>query len=140
VRLSITANTRVFTRLPGARMKVVGGDRATRAGVVEDVAGAVGAGVVDVLFDQPGEHVEHRTPPATGWRVTVKEEPATSAARDLRSAPTANEVERSNWMCGCRSGQDPAWSRRWRPRARGGRLHVPDASGPQQRAGAQNAA
>jgi FtsP/CotA-like multicopper oxidase with cupredoxin domain len=62
-----TANTRVFkVGLPGARMKLVGGDsgRVEREEFVEDVVLAPSERVViDVLFDQAGDlSLEHRTP------------------------------------------------------------------------------
>jgi FtsP/CotA-like multicopper oxidase with cupredoxin domain len=65
--LTNTANTRVFKlQLPGARMKLVGGDsgRVEREEIVEDVTLAPSERVVvDVLFDRPGEvALEHRTP------------------------------------------------------------------------------
>jgi FtsP/CotA-like multicopper oxidase with cupredoxin domain len=65
--LTNTANTRVFdVRLPGARMKLVGGDsgRVEHEQFVEDVVVAPSERVVvDVLFDQPGElALEHHTP------------------------------------------------------------------------------
>jgi FtsP/CotA-like multicopper oxidase with cupredoxin domain len=65
--LTNTANTRVFrVALPGARMKLVGGDsgRLERQQFVNDVVLAPSERVVvDVLFDQPGElTLEHRTP------------------------------------------------------------------------------
>ena len=65
--LTNTANTRVFNvRLPGARMKLVGGDsgRVERAEFVEEVLLAPSErAVVDVLLDRPGElTLEHRTP------------------------------------------------------------------------------
>src|SRR3954462_1093037 len=68
--LTNTANTRVFkVALPGARMKLVGGDsgRVEHEQFVEDVILAPSERVVvDVLFDQPGELVlEHRTPEKT---------------------------------------------------------------------------
>src|SRR5918999_955770 len=57
--LTNTANTRVFkVALPGARMKLVGGDsgHVEHEEFVDDV-------VLDVLFDQPGDLVlDHRTP------------------------------------------------------------------------------
>jgi FtsP/CotA-like multicopper oxidase with cupredoxin domain len=69
VRLSLvnTANTRVFNvGLPGARMKLVGGDsgRYERETFVEQVMLAPSErAIVDVLFEAPGEVVlEHRTP------------------------------------------------------------------------------
>src|SRR3954470_20616371 len=62
-----TANTRLFdVALPGARMKLVGGDsgRYERETFVDDVLLAPSErAVVDVLFDAPGEvRLEHRTP------------------------------------------------------------------------------
>ena len=68
--LTNTANTRVFkVALPGARMKLVGGDsgRCEREEFVEHVALAPSErAVVEVLFDQPGDlTLEHRTPERT---------------------------------------------------------------------------
>jgi FtsP/CotA-like multicopper oxidase with cupredoxin domain len=68
--LTNTANTRVFKiALPGARMKLVGGDsgHVEREEFVEEIVLAPSERVVvDVLFDQPGELVlEHRTPERT---------------------------------------------------------------------------
>ncbi len=62
-----TANTRVFkVALPGARMKLVGGDsgHVEHEELVDEVVLAPSErAVVDVLFDQPGElTLEHRTP------------------------------------------------------------------------------
>ncbi len=62
-----TANTRTFkVALPGARMKLVGGDsgHVEHEEFVEDVVLAPSERVVvDVLFDRPGElTLEHRTP------------------------------------------------------------------------------
>ncbi|MGH9263894.1 MAG: multicopper oxidase family protein, partial [Acidimicrobiales bacterium] len=62
-----TANTRIFNvALPGARMKLVGGDsgRYERETFVEEVLLAPSErAVVDVLFDTPGKvRLEHRTP------------------------------------------------------------------------------
>ena len=72
--LTNTANTRVFkVALPGARMKLVGGDsgHVEHEEFVEDVVLAPSERVVvDVLFEQPGElTLEHRTPGArpTRW-------------------------------------------------------------------------
>src|SRR4051794_31321522 len=81
--LTNTANTRVFkVALPGARMKLVGGDsgRVEHERFVEDVILAPSErAVVDVLFERPGELVlEHRTPEKT-YRlgtVAVADEPA----------------------------------------------------------------
>jgi FtsP/CotA-like multicopper oxidase with cupredoxin domain len=68
--LTNTANTRVFrVALPGARMKLVGGDsgRVEREQFVDDVVLAPSErAVVDVLFETAGELVlEHRTPERT---------------------------------------------------------------------------
>ena len=65
--LTNTANTRVFrVVLPGARMKLVGGDsgRVEREELVDDVVLAPSERVVvDVLFEQPGKFaLEHHTP------------------------------------------------------------------------------
>jgi FtsP/CotA-like multicopper oxidase with cupredoxin domain/cation diffusion facilitator CzcD-associated flavoprotein CzcO len=65
--LTNTANTRVFkVALPGARMKLVGGDsgHVEREEFVDDVVLAPSERVVvDVLFDRPGKLVlEHGTP------------------------------------------------------------------------------
>jgi FtsP/CotA-like multicopper oxidase with cupredoxin domain len=65
--LTNTANTRVFkVALPGARMKLVGGDsgHVEHEQFVDDVVLAPSERVVvDVLFDRPGElTLEHRTP------------------------------------------------------------------------------
>jgi FtsP/CotA-like multicopper oxidase with cupredoxin domain len=65
--LTNTANTRVFkVALPGARMKLVGGDsgHVEREEIVEDVVLAPSERVVvDVRFDTAGElMLEHRTP------------------------------------------------------------------------------
>jgi FtsP/CotA-like multicopper oxidase with cupredoxin domain len=85
VRLYVTntANTRVFNvALPGARMKLVGGDsgRFERDELVDSVILAPSERVVvDVLFEQAGElTLEHRTPGRTYALATieVEDEPA----------------------------------------------------------------
>jgi FtsP/CotA-like multicopper oxidase with cupredoxin domain len=84
--LTNTANTRVFrVALPGARMKLVGGDsgHVEHEQFVDDVVLAPSERVVvDVLFDQPGElTLEHRTPGRV-YRlaaIRVSEEPAAPA-------------------------------------------------------------
>ena len=68
--LTNTANTRVFkVALPGARMKLVGGDsgHVEHEQFIEDVVLAPSErAVVDVLFDQAGDlTLEHRTPDRT---------------------------------------------------------------------------
>ena len=65
-----TANTRIFNvALPGARMKLVGGDsgRYEQETFVDEVLLAPSErAVVDVLFDTPGDvRLEHRTPDHT---------------------------------------------------------------------------
>jgi FtsP/CotA-like multicopper oxidase with cupredoxin domain len=81
--LTNTANTRVFkAALPGARMKLVGGDsgHVEHEEFVEEVIVAPSErAVIDVLFDQPGElTLEHRTPGRIYPLATigVREEPA----------------------------------------------------------------
>jgi FtsP/CotA-like multicopper oxidase with cupredoxin domain len=82
--LTNTANTRVFNvALPGARMKLVGGDsgRYERGVFVDSVILAPSERVViDVLFEQPGKlTLEHRTPAQTYSLATIDvgDEPAT---------------------------------------------------------------
>jgi FtsP/CotA-like multicopper oxidase with cupredoxin domain len=82
--LTNTANTRVFdVALPGARMKLVGGDsgRVEREAFVESVVLAPSErAVVDVLFEESGRTaLEHRTPEQTYTLATfdVAAEPAT---------------------------------------------------------------
>ena len=95
-----TANTRVFNvMLPGARMKLVGGDSGhyEHESFVEEVLLSPSERfVVDVLFDQPGEHVlEHRTP-ARSYRlasITVEDQPAEPAlAEEFEIARTNNDM------------------------------------------------
>src|SRR6266566_3311727 len=96
--LTNTANTRIFNvRLPGSRMKLVGGDsgRYEREEFVDEVLLAPSErAVVDVLVGAPGElTLEHRTPDRTYplARITVTEERAEpSFAKEfetLRSDP-----------------------------------------------------
>ena len=104
--LTNTANTRVFrVALPGARMKLVGGDsgRVEREQFVDDVVLAPSErAVVDVLFENPGELVlEHRTPERTYKLadITVTEDRAepsfADAFSELRTDPElAAERER----------------------------------------------
>jgi FtsP/CotA-like multicopper oxidase with cupredoxin domain len=96
--LTNTANTRVFNvTLPGARMKLVGGDsgRAEHEELISEVILAPSERtVVDVLFGQPGQlELQHRTPDRT-YRlatITVTGEPATPSLAErfevLRTAP-----------------------------------------------------
>jgi FtsP/CotA-like multicopper oxidase with cupredoxin domain len=93
-----TANTRVFrVKLPGARMKLVGGDsgRVEQEQFVQDVVLAPSERViVDVLFERPDElTLEHHTPDRV-YRlagITVAEEraepPLSDAFAQLRRAP-----------------------------------------------------
>jgi FtsP/CotA-like multicopper oxidase with cupredoxin domain len=99
--LTNTANTRVFNvRLPGTRMKLVGGDsgRVEREQFVDGVILAPSErAVVDVLIDQPGElALEHHTPDRT-YRlatVAVADEPVDStAAREFEVPRRAPELE-----------------------------------------------
>ena len=104
--LTNTANTRVFNvRLPGARMKLVGGDsgRVEREEFVEEVLLAPSErAVVDVLVDRPGElTLEHRTPDRSYplATVSVAEGPVESSAAAefevLREAPELAAERRS---------------------------------------------
>jgi FtsP/CotA-like multicopper oxidase with cupredoxin domain len=104
--LTDTANTRVFkVALPGARMKLVGGDsgRYEYEAFVEEVVVAPSERVViDVLFEGPGRlTLEHRTPERTYSLATidVSDRPASPALAErfevLRRAPElAAERER----------------------------------------------
>jgi FtsP/CotA-like multicopper oxidase with cupredoxin domain len=96
--LTNTANTRVFkVALPGARMKLVGGDsgRCEREALVEDVVLAPSErAVVDVLFEAPGQFtLEHRTPDRTYTlaHIAVADDAATPSLADefesLRTDP-----------------------------------------------------
>jgi FtsP/CotA-like multicopper oxidase with cupredoxin domain len=96
--LTNTANTRVFNvTLPGARMKLVGGDsgRAEHDEFVSEVILAPSErAVVDVLFDRPGRlELQHRTPDRA-YRlaaITVTgdppEPPLAGPFGELRTAP-----------------------------------------------------
>ncbi len=109
--LTNTANSRVFrVCLPGARMKLVGGDngRVEREQFVDDVVLAPSErAAVDVLFDRPGEFtLEHRTPRRT-YRlaaITVTGEDAEPSLREafevLRTAPelTAERQQLEPWL------------------------------------------
>ena len=93
-----TANTRVFNvTLPGARMKLVGGDSGhyEHESFVEEVLLSPSERfVVDVLFEQSGEHVlEHRTP-ARSYRlasITVEDAPAEPALAEEFAVARTNE-------------------------------------------------
>ena len=98
--LTDTANTRVFkVALPGARMKLVGGDsgRYEHEEFVEEVVLAPSERVViDVLFDEPGQlTLEHRTPDKTYTLATidVSDEPASPSYADrFQTQRTAPEL------------------------------------------------
>ncbi len=100
VRFSLTdtANTRVFkVALPGARMKLVGGDsgRHEHEEFVDEVVLAPSErAVIDVLFEESGQlTLEHRTPDRTYSLATidVSAEPASPALAEqfdvVRTAP-----------------------------------------------------
>jgi FtsP/CotA-like multicopper oxidase with cupredoxin domain len=109
--LTNTANTRVFNvALPGARMKLVGGDsgRAEHEEFVSEVLLAPSErAVVDVLFDHPGQlELQHRTPDRT-YRlaaITVTGEPAMPPPAEqfgvLRTAPelAAERQALDDWL------------------------------------------
>jgi FtsP/CotA-like multicopper oxidase with cupredoxin domain len=89
VYLTNTANTRVFkVKLPGARMKLVGGDsgRIEREEFIEEAVLAPSERVIiDVLFEQPGElTLEHHTPERVYRLATiaVAEQPAEPSLAD----------------------------------------------------------
>jgi FtsP/CotA-like multicopper oxidase with cupredoxin domain len=92
-----TANTRVFNvMLPGARMKLVGGDSGhyERESFVDEVLLSPSERfIVDVLFEQPGEFVlEHRTP-AHSYRlasIEVEDEPAEPALAERFAVALTN--------------------------------------------------
>jgi FtsP/CotA-like multicopper oxidase with cupredoxin domain len=104
--LTNTANTRVFkAALPGARMKLVGGDsgHVEREELIEEVIlGPSERVVVDVLFERVGSlTLEHRTPGRTYALAVIEvaenERPSVAAERfeDLRTnADMAIERER----------------------------------------------
>ena len=131
--LTNTANTRVFNvRLPGARMKLVGGDsgRMEHEEFVSEVLLAPSErAVVDVLVDQPGQlTLEHRTPNRTYplASITVIEERAEPSLADqfqqLAGAPElAAERQQLDALAGRAAGQDPRAGRR------DGRPHRPPA-------------
>jgi FtsP/CotA-like multicopper oxidase with cupredoxin domain len=95
--LTNTANTRVFkVTLPGARMKLVGGDsgHVEHEQFVDEVVLAPSErAVVDVLFDQAGElTLEHRTPDRVYPLATIR-------VSDERAEPSLgdqSEVLRTN--------------------------------------------
>lgn len=111
--LTNTANTRVFNvRLPGARMKLIGGDsgRVEHEEFVSEVLLAPSErAVVDVLIDRPGQlTLEHRTPQRSYQlaSITVTDDgaaaPSTAAGAFelLRHAPelAAERDEMDAWL------------------------------------------
>src|SRR6185312_4011419 len=109
--LTNTANTRVFNvRLPGARMKLVGGDsgRMEHEEFVSEVLLAPSErAVVDVLVDRPGQlTLEHHTPDRTYplASITVTPERAEPSLADrfhqLRTAPelAAERRHLDDWL------------------------------------------
>ena len=122
--LTNTANTRVFkVKLPGARMKLVGGDsgRCEREEIVEEAILAPSERVIlDVLFERAGElALEHHTPEKV-YRlasIAVSDEPAEpSLAESFEQLRTRPGAQRR--ACGprsppvCRAGQDAGVRRR----------------------------
>jgi FtsP/CotA-like multicopper oxidase with cupredoxin domain len=100
--LTNTANTRVFNvTLPGARMKLVGGDsgRVEHEEIVESVVLAPSErAVVDVLVERPGElALEHHTPDRSYRLATIvvsEEQAARSpAAQEFEVQRRAPELE-----------------------------------------------
>ena len=148
--LTNTANTRVFkVKLPGARMKLVGGDsgRVEHEQFVDDVVLAPSErAVVDVLFDEPGElTLEHHTPERTYPLAAITVERGAAPSRRwteqfevLRSDPElAAERERLAPYLDAEPDKTLAFVaemdlRRAR-RRRAGRLRLPDAPGGRQR-------
>ena len=98
--LTNTANTRIFNvALPGARMKLVGGDsgRYEHESFVEEVLLSPSErAIVDVLFDTPGSvSLEHRTPGHTYnlGTIVVSDEPIEqSFLRDFEVLRTSAEL------------------------------------------------
>ena len=109
--LTNTANARVFdVTLPGARMKLVGGDsgRVEHEEFVSEVLlGPSERAVVDVLFDRPGQlRLEHRTPDRSYSLAsitvteTAAEPPLSDSFAVLRSAPelVAERQQLDAWL------------------------------------------
>ncbi len=141
--LTNTANTRVFkVKLPGARMKLVGGDsgRCEREEIVEEAILAPSERVIlDVLFDRAGElALEHHTPEKV-YRlasIAVSDEPAEPSLAEsfeqLRSDPELS-AERAGLDRHLSAEPDKtlafvAEMDFEEPRGRRRGLHVPDAS------------
>jgi FtsP/CotA-like multicopper oxidase with cupredoxin domain len=107
LHLTNTANTRVFNvALPGARMKLVGGDsgRCEHETFVDSVVLAPSErAVVDVLFPEPGRlTLEHRTPERTYAlaRIDVGPEPASPSLAERFSAlrDNAEWIGEREWL------------------------------------------
>ena len=93
-----TANTRVFNvTLPGARLKLVGGDSGHyehESFVDEVLLSPSERFVVDVLFEQPGEHMLEHGTPARSYRlasITVGDEPAMPALAEQFAVLRTND-------------------------------------------------
>ena len=149
--LTNTANTRVFkVALPGARMKLVGGDsgRVEHEQFVEDVILAPSERVVvDVLFDDPRRADAGAPHPDRTYKladITVSEEPATPSLADAfadaahrAGARGRARAARCRWSTP--AGQDAGLpggdghGRARRRRGRGPGLRVSDAPGGRQR-------
>src|SRR5215218_7283262 len=109
-----TANTRIFNfALPGARMKLVGGDsgRVEREEFVQEVLLAPSErAVVDVLFDAPGEaRLEHRTPEHTYdlGAFSVAGEAAGDAASSFEELRTDPELSAERQLIERDFGREP---------------------------------
>ena len=138
--LTNTANTRVFkVALPGARMKLVGGDsgHVEHEAFVDDVVLAPSERVVvDVLFDQSGElGLEHHTPDRVYplAAITVSQEQAEpslaeqferlrtqrrhgrpygrGSPRTSRRSRTRSSASSPRWIWVCRRGMGPSSTR-----------------------------
>ena len=118
--LTNTANTRVFNvALPGARMKLVGGDsgRVRARGVRRSVILAPSERVVvDVLFDEPGQlTLEHRTPERTYPLATIE---VAGRAGDAVARASSSTTLRHNAGVAGRARAARAVPRRARPTRR----------------------
>jgi FtsP/CotA-like multicopper oxidase with cupredoxin domain len=109
-----TANTRIFNfALPGARMKLVGGDsgRLEREEFVEEILLAPSErAVVDVLFDTPGDvRLEHRTPDHTYdlGAFFVAGDAAGDAAASFEELRTDPELSAERRLIARDFGRDP---------------------------------
>ena len=126
--LTNTANTRVFNvALPGARMKLVGGDsgRVEREEFVDSVVIAPSERVVvDVLFEKPGRlTLEHRTPERTYTLATVEVEAEPAAP------PLADEFDGAAREPGVGGGARAARALRRRGAGQDARLRRRDGHG-----------